>query len=564
MLLDCETTHSDCRNYQVDAILPSRVLEIEPAGGLHLVEIKDDLRASYTALSHCWGVTDKSQLTLTSDNLTRLKEQIDVRALTPVFQDAVHLTRHLGIKYLWIDALCILQDDKFDWARQSARMASTYHGSTLTIAASSSSDGHKPFLRPRPRQVRFQFEYYSPRIDRVGCLCFALDKSLDSISSHHLQQPLQSRAWCLQEQLLSRRIIYFDTEQYLWECPQGRFPEASVQPVNLSLSRPGYPDTMPFTKLSAMYFRRRVRSRPQFMSNDIAVNWYRTLAEFCSRDLTYPESDLLPALSGVAEFYGKMTSDTYLAGIWWSDFHRGLLWRFKRDVREPLQRSSFAPTWSWASVCQSSATLMEAPLPSTDLSFRRNGSISLLEARLTPLLEDERGQLQVGSLHLRGLAKDVWLDKDVITQRKEDASYALNVRRGGHRFAVEAFFDDDWQLPSGLRYVDDRTESFNHVLLLLAEQRKKKFHEETRVIVDVYLQGLILYPKGPDSFVRRGTFSLFAKTITKSIAIDGEESDPDLHFSDAENLTRQSGKMKKCIDVSRLWPGWRQRDIIIV
>jgi len=97
-------------------------------------------RASYIALSHCWGNTHNQVKTLKS-NIQKRKHEICWDELNQSYKDAISLTRRLGFNFLWIDSLCIVQDDPDDWEQQSARMSSIYENSFLTICATRAKDG---------------------------------------------------------------------------------------------------------------------------------------------------------------------------------------------------------------------------------------------------------------------------------------------------------------------------------------------------------------------------------------------------------------------------------------
>ena len=111
----------------------------------------DSLRANYVALSHCWGKHQPLR-TLTSNYPTLTQDGIRLSQLSPVFRDAVRVCHRLGVEFLWIDSLCIIQDSKEDWERESARMCDYYENALFTISAASSPDGSVPFLRQRPER----------------------------------------------------------------------------------------------------------------------------------------------------------------------------------------------------------------------------------------------------------------------------------------------------------------------------------------------------------------------------------------------------------------------------
>lgn len=131
-------------------ILPTRLLYIGVDRGttLRLVCISNHFfERKYAALSHCWGAL--ATFTTTISNLATHQDNIDFMYLPRSFQDAVTVTRIMGLEYLWIDSLCIIQDSEDDWAAESARMGQVFQNATFTIAADSAKNSHEGFLHPR-------------------------------------------------------------------------------------------------------------------------------------------------------------------------------------------------------------------------------------------------------------------------------------------------------------------------------------------------------------------------------------------------------------------------------
>ena len=106
--------------------------------------VQSQLQASYLILNYCWG--QKPYINSTSATLQAKKESIKMSELPKLHQDAITLARKLGVRCLWIDSLCILQDSKEGWARESATMSSIYANALLTITAQSSLGAHEGFL----------------------------------------------------------------------------------------------------------------------------------------------------------------------------------------------------------------------------------------------------------------------------------------------------------------------------------------------------------------------------------------------------------------------------------
>lgn len=114
-LARCVKSHAVCRVQSTEKTFPTRVLDVgdSVSSNVYLFVPKKDAPARpYATLSHCWGKIEILRLLLS--NLAALKEGIDVHSLPKTFQDAIHVTRSLGLRYLWIDSLCIIQDFKPD------------------------------------------------------------------------------------------------------------------------------------------------------------------------------------------------------------------------------------------------------------------------------------------------------------------------------------------------------------------------------------------------------------------------------------------------------------------
>lgn len=137
LLGDCFRNHNECVT-QFGHPLPTRLLDLSESC-IRLAQPSRDDEAPYIALSHCWGLACIA--TTTTSNFTARKQNIAIKELPKTFQDAIEITRGLGVHYLWIDSLCIIQDSEADWERESSKMASIYKNAYLTVAASRSSDG---------------------------------------------------------------------------------------------------------------------------------------------------------------------------------------------------------------------------------------------------------------------------------------------------------------------------------------------------------------------------------------------------------------------------------------
>jgi hypothetical protein len=336
-LKECISQHPKCQNGVEDnPQLPSHILDVRPSNGncIRLRETTDGERGYYVALSHCWG--DSPQFTTISGNLEDRKTSIAENDMPATFRDAVAVTRFLGFDLLWIDSLCIIQDDVTDWERESSMMKALFSNATVTIAASRAAADSEGFLGPR---TLGSIARIPPSFDGERPFYFVQEYSnLAGYANIHgtAKGPLQSRAWTMQETLLARRKLMFGPSQVIWDCKSHACSQTGVQ---------DWPSVAPVQALLDRTFEHRdvVSLKPK--QYDI---WFDPVENYKQRDLTKP-SDVFPALSGIAEMAGDVLKDTYLAGIWAGKVIHGLVWKKRRF--EYLRRPELyrAPSWSWAS-----------------------------------------------------------------------------------------------------------------------------------------------------------------------------------------------------------------------
>ena len=222
-----EWIHSCNRNHscvsEVDTFLPTRVLyvgddsqENEESGSVRLVCFARGHNTSgqYLALSHRWGSPKIHRMFRTlKSNIESLKKCIMMADLPRTFQHAVQIARSLGVRYLWIDSLCIVQDDEEDWNHESRLMEQVFSSAYATIAATCADGTEDGFLKRRPRRpcvvmAKGPTPYF---------ICEAIDNFYDDVD----QADLNNRGWVLQERALSRRTIHFTERQCYWECGGG-------------------------------------------------------------------------------------------------------------------------------------------------------------------------------------------------------------------------------------------------------------------------------------------------------------------------------------------------------
>jgi hypothetical protein len=215
-------THESCKSAG-EQLLPKRVLRLQDMGHgrfhVRLIETSKE-HDVYTALSHCWG--NEQPCTTTSSTLEARKQRISWAEIPKTFRDAIIFTAKLGIQYIWIDSLCIIQDDPIDWEIESSKMADVYQYAALTISATSSPGDTQGCFSEVSTLVN-DLEINLP--DDVGSCQIAVRKPLkhwNNLIPSLLQKhfPLLSRGWAFQERILSRRVLHFCESELVWECRQ--------------------------------------------------------------------------------------------------------------------------------------------------------------------------------------------------------------------------------------------------------------------------------------------------------------------------------------------------------
>ena len=303
---DCLTTHALCTRPDL-APLPTRVLDVgrlDETSNPRL-HIGNGEAGRYVTLSHCWGTGYRTKLT--KNNLHKFENAILLDRLPQTFRDAIHLTRLLGVRYLWIDALCIIQDDEKDWKRESASMCSVFENAVFSISAVAATDSHSGMLHNRcPDQVKVEINGM-----RVG-----VRQKIDSLDEAMVRSRLETRAWAYQERLLPKGILHVAPAQMYWECasctasetlPTGQISNATED----SLTR------LPFDSTASASY---------------SSKWLHLVSVYSTRQVTRA-SDRLPAIAGLSEKAKKEKSiSMYMQGLWANDLHAGLLWKRQLTV----------------------------------------------------------------------------------------------------------------------------------------------------------------------------------------------------------------------------------------
>jgi len=243
---------------------------------------------SYAALSHCWGTI--RIITTTRQTYKQRLACIAFQDLSQTFKDAVTLCRALKVRHLWIDSLCIIQDDVQDWQAEASKMASVYENARLVLSATAAADGSVGCFGPRSSEAT---RVYFTEEEMGGAQIWARD-----IITHHefselpfgyqKTPPLFKRAWCFQERLLATRIIHFTNLEMVWECKSGFGCECGDGGGSVG---------------SNGTFHQILSQATSMVGTDTLTEtiqqWWNLILDYTRRDITN-ESDILPALAGLA------------------------------------------------------------------------------------------------------------------------------------------------------------------------------------------------------------------------------------------------------------------------
>ncbi|KAH7198515.1 heterokaryon incompatibility protein-domain-containing protein [Fusarium flagelliforme] len=375
----CKEKHTICSEAEAASKprLPKRVVDIGPEtnDGIHIFvhdDSKEQITEPYIALSHCWGRTQ--HLKSEKATLEQWKRNIPFTRFAKTFQDAIVISRELGIRYVWIDSLCIVQDDSKDWEIEAAKMASIYNGAELVLSATGSVDGSGGCLFPREPYVTVSgtysdgkpFDIYGRKISQHSAFGWNTDRNVAKGSSNPItgtrvsdiqDHPLLTRAWCFQERLLATRILHYTKSEMIFDCLSamdcecGALEKHEDDPLVPArrIIKTGHKYITGTKSYRGSSFR---PSKPlQGETKEFQEHhelWRDLIVQYSQKNITF-RTDGLPAVAGLAtEWSGKMTK-RYLAGLWEGDLLNSLRW-MPDEKDSGLELKYIAPSWSWLSV----------------------------------------------------------------------------------------------------------------------------------------------------------------------------------------------------------------------
>lgn len=337
-LRECRKNHIQCKG--ASGRLPKRVIDVHPSGDdstvrLHLTGRHENM--TYVALSYCWG--GQQNVMTTTNTLGNNVVGIKKTDLDQTIQDAIIMTRKLGHHYLWVDSLCIIQDDPADKEMEIKSMDAIYGNATLTIAAAGSKAASEGFLgksKASSLATRHSLPLRLPD-GEMGFITAIAERTIKDRTGW----PLDSRAWALSEFILSRRMLIFNDGDVRYQCRKADFAPVVPSPIKYDVRIP------------------RLPKKHDELKAFLKVKWFDLVEDYTRRGLTY-ESDRLVAISPIVkQIQVRMAHgldsqvDEYFVGLWKSCFAGNLLWCTSKPVlyesttnNQPLITT---PTFSWAS-----------------------------------------------------------------------------------------------------------------------------------------------------------------------------------------------------------------------
>ena len=408
----CKSSHRKCSQANSFLWFPTRVVDVsgDPDWAKLVISNSDHANQRYLTLSHCWGKTPT--IYCTADSISRFTKGILVSAMPATFRDAITVTRRLEYRYLWIDSLCIIQDSEEDWRKESAMMGKIYKFSQCTIAATRSANSHESFFTRRSafelQPCRIFGNVLSPQKELEEMYLY---NRQDCMWDDIFKAPLHSRAWVLQERLLSPRVLHYTSRQLFWECQELDACEAFPQGLNL--------DYNSVNTAGSWYFK-RIMGRPiepdgrhtwqdGFTPRDtLYADWNFIVETYSTAQLTKAK-DKLVAISGLAHEWSYRVNEMYLAGLWRGDLHRQLLWHMELLLENSRRRAALyrAPTWSWACFDARVYNEVMAESLSDCVTIGQFTSVQVISTG-----PDTMGEISFAQLEIRGPLRTTELLKD--------------------------------------------------------------------------------------------------------------------------------------------------------
>ncbi|KAF2708994.1 HET-domain-containing protein [Pleomassaria siparia CBS 279.74] len=413
--------HESCLS-QAHVELPKRVIQVNPKEnqGQPRLMFSNGLKGKYAALSYSWGAVPSRFLT--TANIEEYTRGIDMEKIPLTIRDAILVAESISIDYIWIDALCIVQDSQEDKVSQLAKMESIYRNSLVTIVAAIFKDVNNGFLQDRvdkPLSDKPCGIWTDRRSDGLQKLPWTIPFRIDDgvfgtmtlectdceTTYDESKEVVNKRAWTVQEQLMAPRLLFYGSHTLQWRCRAG----------TRNLDNAAHVEKYTQSTVTALSHQRKTQ-------RESLLRWLHIVEMYSSREISLP-SDKLPALAGIAKEVSILLGPSYYAGIWGdNNLVRQLSWyTYANESRPTAPKDYRAPTWSWASV--------QGPVVmrtwDEDFDKEEDDPKPVCEVlRIATTLKNSTlpfGEVNSGHLILRGKIRQGWL----IESKEEDEDHTI-------------------------------------------------------------------------------------------------------------------------------------------
>jgi hypothetical protein len=470
-LSDCLDHHKCCGHRGADKsrFLPTRLLDVgsQKQQSIRLVlskDLEESVEATYATLSYCWGATNDAACTTTENLIDRL-EGIPVESLPRTLQDAIQLTRDLDIRYLWIDALCIIQGENGDWEKELLDMGDIYGQSLLTIAASSASSSDAGFLCRKngaywPVRHHHLFDSHATGDDPEVVTFKAYVPTWRGLNE---SLPLSDRGWVLQERMLASRTLSWTDDGIFWLCGEEDTSEYE-NPYHVVISHTTRlyeicEDVKKFVTTNNSYAQTDSDSNAE--RNDFSdrscdgsphlSKWYDLVMDLSKKAFTVA-SDRIPAITGLGKEIARIAGTKFENGMFKPTSARELCW--VRDSTLSVRRIPGVPSWSWASLGQRVSFLT----PQTDFQLLARGAT----------VDGQQIHIcgRLGALPVKDLHQQRWVSQRGFTV---DEGVFFDVETDappGKEGIVKCIQWTTWTMWSARSIIEDKEEDLEHLRML--------------------------------------------------------------------------------------------------
>ncbi|OCK73316.1 HET-domain-containing protein [Lepidopterella palustris CBS 459.81] len=417
----CQREHKLCQPWHARR-QPTRLVYIDRSSDILRLCEGDEIPKdeSYVSLSHCWGKLP-NKIILTQANISKWRKQLPPLKPMQTFIDAIDFTRKLGISYIWIDSLCIIQDSEADWRKESTLMSEVYLNALVNITASWAADDSKGCYVDRDPEIVLSVSLLFKRGAMEAIALADEDTNIISLQAaenepilegqYRLQwlnmwhdevlgAPVSSRGWIVQERFLAPRLLYFTQGQLCFECCEmqasesypGGFQDHGLPYFGFAKFQPSLAGVCHDSRSLGT----ELVNEPDSIKQAMKV-WAAAVHTYSAADLTFGK-DKLVAISGVAKELAPSMHCRYLAGHWEHDLERQLGWRGTDDrSKRPIEYR--APSWAWTSVDGCIRYFLDL----YQEGCVHHSLVEIQSVRVTPLsVENPFGQITGGVLKLRG------------------------------------------------------------------------------------------------------------------------------------------------------------------